>query len=351
MSVKKIKLGIISENKLVELFGTKKQIETYKKNGRFVSSNKNTILRHARQYCDVDDFGDGKYKISKVKEIPMTKSYENIHSGIYQYICPLMLQRLVSTKKPLTFTIGHWAREINMVNDNYSVVKKNSDIVEAKVVTLNDTPKDLLMNFYSHSDSMIYNYISQSLKYLQGLGLIIWREVYMVTTKRIVKSTITHGEADITIVTETHQASEEEMDYYAKCIGEADRQCNITEDCINKRYYSKDSYRWSRILQSELEKKHINQVYKAYEMFSTNYGKCQKVLNMYPDVLVKSFNGAFIKLLDDNAAIRYNKDPEKHENMMHEGDLFLDCYDNLAKFVIEEDVESCKYIFDKGENK
>ena len=349
---RKIKAGTITENKLVELFGSKKQIETYKKNGRFIGTGKNTILKNARQYCDVDDLGNNKYKISKVKEIPMTKVYENIHTGIYQYICPLMLQRLVSEKRSLTFIIDHWAREINMVNDNYNIVKKKPNDAIVKVVAIKETPKELLLDFYNRSDNMIYNYISKSLKYLQNLGLIIWREVYMITTKRVINADIIHGEVKNVVAVETHQATDEEMDYYAKCIGIADQRCGITENGSNERYYSSKSYKWARILQEELEKKSINKIYKAYEVFSTNYGKCEKVLNMYPDVLIKSFNGAFIKILDDNASVRYNKSKDKYDNMMmYEDEYFLDCYDNLAKFVIEEGTESCGYILNDEDDK
>ena len=350
--MKEIFTGIISEKELVKTFGTKKQIAVYEDNDKFIGCGKATILRNARQYCDVADLGNRQYEISNIKEIPMTKAYARIHDDLYKYICPLLLKRLVTEEKPMTFTMGHWAREISMVNENYPLVKYNMDEAIMNITPLKGTPKSLLIDYYNCADSMVYSYMTQALKYLSDLGLVIWREVYMISTKKIKSSKIVCGEVKVELETETHQASEEEMDFYAKCVGKADYINNIKENCTNERYYSEKSKRWAKSLQTLLEKKHIDKVYKSYEVYSTSYEKCRKVLNMYKtqnqSVLIDKFNIAFTDRLNENAGNRYLKNPDKYDKqMLDDDDKYLDGYANIAEFTIDDNVESCRYIIER----
>ena len=74
-------------------------------------------------------------------------------------------------------TVGLWAREIKMVNNNYDVLKE-ADV--EKIEDIFGIGKNVYYDFYDRCDEAIDYYIVQALKYLYSAGLIIWREVYFI---------------------------------------------------------------------------------------------------------------------------------------------------------------------------
>ncbi len=123
-----------------------------------------------------------------------------------------------------------------MVNQNYNLCKYNkketSRAIKYELDTINE--------FYNKSDDMIEYYIMNALDYLKSTGLIIWRDVYKITSE--VSDEMVEIDSDgvvhANIKLETREASKEDMDFYAACIKVADEKANITN--ASERYYSKN---------------------------------------------------------------------------------------------------------------
>ena len=86
---------------------------------------------------------------------------------------------------------------------------------------------------------MIEWYITNALDYLKSAGLVIWREVYRVNEeissgKNIIDE---NGNIHVDISIDSHQASEDEMNYYSHCVSIADKAAKIEN--AGERYYSK----------------------------------------------------------------------------------------------------------------
>lgn len=315
--MKNLSEKILTEQELVNEFGTSKQKASYKENGHFVNHNKENVLKNARCYCDIEDLGQRLYKLTNVKLIPRTKDYEMIHSSLYQYICPLILKKLIS-RNEIVLTVGKWAREIDMINDNYQYIKVDLTRAVENVLVLKDNKisEGMLLDFYNHCDSMIYSYFTQALNYMKKLGLILWQEVYMISYQSI-KSTLVGGKVDVEFSpVDTHRASEDEIKYYTKCIAKADKLHSIT--CDRDRYYSKQANAWRVSLNKELSKKKIQRVFKSYEVYTVDKEKCQNFLSTYDDVsdnFIDEFNDAFIETIFGCAVRRYEKNPKKCDDI------------------------------------
>mgnify|MGYP006888165226 CR=1 FL=1 len=55
MDNKKIKTGRITEQKLVNLFGSDTQKKSYKKNGKFIGSYKSAMFKKVNKYCSIEE--------------------------------------------------------------------------------------------------------------------------------------------------------------------------------------------------------------------------------------------------------------------------------------------------------
>lgn len=335
--MKKIFEKILTEYELVSDFGTQKQKTSYIDNGHFVNRNKENVLKNARCYCDVEELGQRQYKITNVKLIPHTKDYEMVHDSLYQYICPLILKKLIDKDK-IVLTVGKWAREIDMVNENYHYIKLDLSRAVENVLALkeNKISEGMLMDFYNHCDSMIYSYFTQALGYMKKLGLILWQEVYMISYQSV-RSTLVGGKVDVEFLPpDTHRASEDEINYYTKCIAKADKMNGIT--CDKDRYYSKRSNAWRTALNKELSKKKIQRVFKSYEVYAIDKDKCQNLLHTFEDIsddFIDTFNNAFIEIIFGCAVKRYERKPEKCDDIKAQSTIdYADGHKGISQLVI-----------------
>ena len=166
-----IKKGKITEKKLVELYGSDSQKKSYEDNGRFVSNYKKTLLTKMSRYCNIEELGNRMYKITKVYDYPLPANFNKMNKSLYQYIVPLLLTNLINghdENNKIDITVGKWAREINMVNRNYNLVKYNredaSKETQYSINTINE--------FYDKADDMIEWYITNALDYLKSAGYL-----------------------------------------------------------------------------------------------------------------------------------------------------------------------------------
>ncbi len=350
MEKEKITTGTISEKELVELFGTPSAKKSYEENNHFVSRWKKKTLDRASRCCLITDNGNRTYKIESVYEYQIPSQFSKMNKSLYQYITPLILDILTKghdENNKITLTIGKWAREINMVNHNYNLVKYNKEGTSKSIAY----ELEIINDFYNRSDDMIERYITKTLDYLKSSGHIIWREVYYILQEHSVNTdTInTDGNIVVDIQLEQHLASDKEMEFYSKCIKIADEKANIKN--ASERYYSKKSKLWNRVLKEELYTRKIKLVYKAYQAYYINLDKCKNLLKLFNNynnikLLVDKFTQEFSDMLVDNAVNRYDKNPAKYRVYQDKEDCML-CFSGLCDMVINPKTEYLKERIEK----
>lgn len=315
MDKNSIKTGFITEAKLVELYGSPAQKKSYKEKGHFVSSYKSNLLKKVSKYCKIEETNEKKdgtnlYNITQVYNIPLPSNFDKMNKSLYQYIVPLILNSLINghdKNNSIEITVGKWAREINMVNQNYNLVKFNREDTSTETQIQLDT----INEFYDKADHAINYYISNALDYLKSAGLIIWREVNRITVEESDGTTIIDHDGNISLNINliTHQASKEEMDYYSQCIAIADKEAKI--DSAGERYYSKKAPIFQNALKRELYKRKIKFVYSTYEAYYVHLDRCQALLDHFEGFNAKKFldkfNQEFSDMLIENAGNRFDK--------------------------------------------
>lgn len=335
----KIKTGIITEKELIKKYATPAQKKSYHDNGRFIGGYKKKFFDKMKRYCEIEDLGNRKYEIKKIYEFPLPSNFNKMNSSIYKYIVPLILSMLAKghdESRKIDITVGKWAREIKMVNKNYNLLKYNQESASIEF----DIPSEAVAEFYEKSDDMINYYITNALDYLKSAGLIIWRDVYKIVTEKTsnVISLDHKGNVHTEVTLTTSQASQDDMDYYASCIKIADEEANIIN--ARDRYYSKKSKRFQSILNRELYKRGVKNVYKTYEAYYINLDKCNFILNSFnvenTESLVKKFNAEFESMIVDNAKKRYKKIPQKYSYCKDEENYSI-CFTGICDMVINNE--------------
>lgn len=336
-----IKKGKITEKKLVDLYGSDAQKKSYKEYGRFIGNYKKTLLTKMSRYCNIEDLGGRTYRIKKVYDYPLPSNFNKMTKSLYQYIVPLLLTNLINghdENNKIDITVGKWAREINMVNKNYNLVKYNREDTSKETQCSLDT----INEFYDKADDMIEWYITNALDYLKSAGLVIWREVYRVNEeissgKNIIDE---NGNIHVDISIDSHQASEDEMNYYSHCVSIADKAAKIEN--AGERYYSKKSKLFGEVLKKELYKKKIKCVFKTYEAYYVDLDKCNFILKQFGKFkmnnLISEFNKEFTDLLVGNAEKRFDKNPDKYFSYAEKDDYSL-CFQNLCEITIDKNTE------------
>ena len=341
-----IKVGKIKEQDLVQLFGSETQKKSYEENGHFIGTQKKALLKKMTRYCNIKECGNRMYKISEVYKYPLPANFNKMNSSLYQYIVPLLLSSLINghdKNHKIDITLGKWAREINMVNHNYNLIKYNKEDTHTET----RFPLKTINEFYNKADDMIEWYISNALDYLKSAGLIIWREVYRINQEVSDEKVKIdeNGNVYAYISSEDHQASEEEMEYYSKCVDIAD--CAAKIENAGERYYSRKSKLFNEVLKRELYKRKIKYVYKTYEAYYVNLDKCQFVLNLFGKLdiekILKNFNNEFTDMLVGNAEKRFDNNPNKYL-YHHTKDDYKLCFQGLCEMTIDKDTEYLGYI-------
>lgn len=310
-----LKKGKITEAELVAQYGSDTQKKSYAANGKLLTKNKHTLLSKLSRYCTIKDLGQREYRITQVYDYPLPSNWAKMNKSLYQYIIPLILNSLINghdQNNKINITVGKWAREINMVNRNYNLIKYNPNDGSAETKIALDT----INEFYDKADYMINWYITNALDYLKSAGLIIWRESNRVSVEVSDESAIIDqdGNVRVNINIDNHQASEDEMEYYAECIDVADKECGIEN--AKERYYSHKSKKFNEILKRELYKRKIKSIYKTYEAYYINLDKCKGLLNHFGKVnyqtLINKFNRDFSQMIIENADKRFENNAKKY---------------------------------------
>ena len=343
MDNNEIKIGIITEQKLVNIFGSDAQKKSYLEKGKFVSKYKTSLFKKVKKYCNIKEYKkvDGRmtYKISEIYKHPLPSNFNKMNTSLYKYIIPLILDTLVydhDKNNSIEITVGKWARVINMVNSNYNLIKYNRE----------DTSKEFqirmseINEFFDKSDHMVNWYIENALDYLKSAGLIIWRQVNRVSVEDADgKSVIDQdGNIKVNVNIATHQATKEEMEYYSQCIAIADKEAGIEN--AGERYYSSKSKHYQEVLKRELYKKKIKCIYSTYEAYYVHLDKCEALLKHFDlhdrEKLIEEFNKEFSGMIVKNAGIRFDKNVAKY---LLDKDDYLVSFQNLCEITIDNNTQ------------
>lgn len=343
MNTKEIKTGKITEQELVEVFGSASVRKSYLEIEKFKGHQKTDILKKASKYCDIKEYkkenGRMTYKISEVYEHPLPTNFNKMNSSLYKYIVPLILDTLVfehDKNNSIEITVGKWAREINMINQNYNLIKYNrEDTSKEFQIRMNE-----INEFFDKADHMINWYIENALDYLKSAGLIIWRQVNRVNIEESDGKSIIDqdGNVEVNVNITSHQASKEEMEYYSKCIAIADKEADIEN--AGERYYSSKAKRFQEVLKRELYKRKIKYIYSTYEAYYVHLDKCESLLKHFnfknKDSLINDFNTEFSNMIIQNADSRFDKNQMKY--LLAKEDYLLS-FKNLCEITIDNNTQ------------
>lgn len=341
METKNIRTGEVAEQELVHLFGSVAQKKSYKDNGHFVGSNKQTLLKNISKYCKIEDCGRRIYRITEVYRYSLPPNFTKMNKSLYRYIIPLLLSYLTDVhdenNKP-DMGLCIWAREIGMVNRNFNLIRYNKQSTSQSV----GLPVTVINDFFDKFESMAGWYMDNAFSYLKSAGLIICNIIYHAS-KEISDGRIKIDE-DCNVYTEisldSHRASEEETMYYSQCVAAADTLAGIKNS--KERYYSKKSGRFNSALKKELYKEKIKCIYKTYEISCTDIEKCRFILGQFVenshDILTSRLNKEFTAMVMENAGKRFDADPGKYKCCKCRDDYMM-YFGWLCEMVIDKNTE------------
>lgn len=347
---------IVSELELVQEYGTKSIQNSYQENNGFIGNYKARLLKRVENYWDVEQIGSAKYRLSNLKNLPEIKEYHKSHDGIYQYICPLILKNLLKEKNKDRLLLGYipLARSIEMINKFYKMIQFNPSLIGDIIPISTNTMYD----FYGHSDDTIIRYIDNALKYLSKMGIIIYREEYIV--RHFDRKKVKFDGRKITVYDDYQPATEQEMRWYARAVERADKTVGILAGQTHYRYFGNKSYDWQTEVNKSMGKHGIMNVIKAYDIYVVDAERCKEYLDTYDNLEdhPKLMTAELQKNLNKNALVRYEKNPEKYNGYVVDASDpdysdYLDQFELLSRLVIgdvatyDELSDICKQLEEK----
>jgi len=338
-----IKIGKISEKDLVNKFASKSVKKTYKEKGKFTSSNKKHLLEKINQYCIINDLGNREYEITEIYKIPKPASLSKLQSGLYQYMAPIILIKLLKEhdeNNKIILPLMDYARHIEMINHNYKPVKYNQDEFSISL----DINKLVFREFFEKVDDNIKYYIQRCLEYLQSADVLKWYKVPMVKKKKIINVYIDQkGNPVVEGEFENVRATPEEVKYF----NEVSELARVSLDIKSKPecFYGKKAFQFCKIVTEKLKEKGIMYFYDGYEIYYTNIDRCNTLLKEFKDCdneheLIKRFNEEFINLIMDNAEKRQLK-VEIYNQYRKEGNYIAN-FKTLSELTIDNKAEKIK---------
>lgn len=328
---------IVSEVELVQEYGTKSIQNSYQENNGFVGNYKARLLKRVENYWDVEQIGSAKYRLTNLKMLPEIKEYHKSHDGLYQYICPLILSNLVKGKNDRRLVLGYipLARKIEMINKFYKLIQNSPQLIGDVVPVSMGTTYD----FYGHADDTIIRYIETALKYLSKMGIIIYREEYLV--RHFNKKAKCKGRKIEVERQDYVPATDQEMRWYARAVDRADKKNFIYAGQTHQRYFGKKAIEWQKSINESMGKHGIFNVIKAYDIYVVDADRCKEYLNTYDNLTdyPKLLTVELQNTLNKNALVRYKKNPVKYNGLVVDApddrySEYCDQFELLSRLVI-----------------
>ena len=284
------------------------------------------FLERLSRYCTFDfDEGTKKYIVHKKHEYPKTAAEEKIHKGIYQYLAPLILNKLLNNggDRSILFSSYDLASECFMVNDNYPLMKYNAKAVETHM----SIPENQVLEYFNKSDNRIDYYIRQCLKYLQSMSCVMFNEPHLIKTFE--QETVYDSELEKVVlhrtISDLHIATKAEMDAYTEAVEIA---CERSGVCSNReKWYGKTAKQYLTELEKLLKVRGIRCIYKGFAVWKVNTKRCQQVFSSFADKSISDYQqgiGYILKtIFDGNAEKRCLDDTQYIEHFRELSELTL----------------------------
>lgn len=299
----------ITEQELVERFGTEVHKKYYQEHGCIEDGYKQRLLSRAEKYCKVKQLKNGKYSLTKQKQVPLNPEYIKSATGLYQYTCPLILDYVMNSDskhdKAIVGTVS-LAERSQIISEYYKSVKSKPDLT-IESFNLN---KMAAYDYLKHMTTSLNYYIEQTLKYLKQMQLIIYNSRHLVirSAARAVGTPDGHTEVQYTLQTPS-LATEDEMEIYKSAVEAADIYAETKN--ASERYYSDKAEKWNEKFHAVLNQYGIMNVCEVYEIWTIHPDKCMEYRNAFEhdnSKLVYGLSKEFKNKLCTNAANRVDID-------------------------------------------
>lgn len=324
---KRITPGLYKESTLVDRICTDAQKKSYHRKNKFSSSKqRNMFLERLSCYCtyEVDD-STQKYKIHHVYEYPRTAAEEKIHKGIYQYLAPLILNKLLNNggDRSILFSSFSLAKECFLVNPNYALMKFNPKAVESDM----EIPEYRVIEYFNKSDNRIDYYIRKCLLYLEATSCVMFNEGQLIKTyeQDYYYDAETATMVEHRKISDLHMATKSEMDAYTEAVEMA---CELSGIRSNRdKWYGKAARTYRTELSRLLKARKIKCAYKGFAVWKVNTKRCQEIYNSFIDKPIleyqKGIGCIFKSIIDGNAERRNLQDTQYLEHFKELSEITL----------------------------
>lgn len=304
-----MEVGIINNSKLVDLFGTDKNKEYFKKYNKIGTSLKNSILKRASRECNILDIGNGKYEILEVYNVKIPTSTSKIlNNKAYKILCPIIINNLIDSKNNgenvLNMSLITYCGLLNIVHKtNFNSINYNKKLVskDYNIDMVNIT------NFFNISKRMIKYNMESALTLLQQSGIIYWQHLIWIKHRDVALKN-NHSSVETNVINTHRRATEEEIRYIEDCKSQIIKKYNIVDiDNFDSIYYNKNYSLAIAELNELLIKRNIVYYYKGYEIYYTDIEKSINFMKLFEDFNKESYNNIFYDIINDNIKTSYDK--------------------------------------------
>lgn len=298
-----IELKQYSEIELVRLVCSPKQIQSYEKRGKFAGGKQREMfLKRLSECCEFEyDSKKREYHVLNIFAVPQTKAEKQIHSGIYQFLAPLILNKVAEYRQQNQTTVltpFELAKEIGLVNQNYNLIRYNMKSAKKDLDIPYKELHDFLNTVYRRADDYVYRCI----KYLQSEEILEVNEVQIIQTFKETAKVESHTIV-VTKESDRHIASDEEMALYRQLVTTASGIAGTYTG--REQLFGKDSYKFKNSMRKLLYDSGIDYVSRGLELWCENIKKAEQLMAEYDDFSIigytEQLNLKFKALIDGNA--------------------------------------------------
>jgi len=357
MEIMEINLGVINTKDFVTTFGTQKLKERYNKDKRLGGKDKESLLKKANKYCEIQDLSRGKYVITKVYPMEKDDLVVPLKKGLNKFLTPLILSKLIeldcNNEFKYTLPFLGWVNKMDIINgENYNFIKYHQDKCHK---SLNINPQTM-EEFFIKVDLCIKYYLEKNLSILSdksGLDLIDYETVQMVKKKCVEHKDNEKGGCDVNCKPPYDEPiSDDDRKFYYECEKIAKERAGITRN--QEKFYGTKSYIYRRELKVLLKKRNILFMYTSYNIFCKDVDEVINTLAKFNDIdtspeeFVKVFNENFIEYIEKRAISRHKKELElssdkNNTKLIKEYRIlesYIPDYRNLSEITINKDSEN-----------
>jgi len=314
-----IKLGEINTKEFLEIFGTEKQNQVYIKNKRLNSGIKKRLFVKAQKYCDIEDLTQGKYLIHKVYTTDINDAIIPLKKGLSKYLTPLILQKLLVDQDKnykITLSLLGWARQLEMINDNYPFIKYNQEKSSEHL----NMDKKIVYDYFERMDECMKYHLDKCLSKLSNkreLNLIEYDSVKMVRKSNITTERNEKGGFNIVCNDPINEViSDEDRKFVIDCENEAELKAGITKQ--QEKFYGLTSIIYNKELKKLLSQRNILFTYNAYNIFCKNKNLVEQALsnfdtNVDEQSFIQEFHENFLEYIENKATLRQKQEFKKQE--------------------------------------